>query len=120
MPPSAGLAALARPREAPAGASFAEWARSRLGDDAAVALTRLAAASFSYHHDPGELSARFVWERLRWLFVPPAVHRVLGGWNTLVELLATRARELSVEIECDRAVDALPDPPVIVALELCD
>lgn len=120
-PPSsvlAGLGAVRRP--APVDASFADWARSELGAAAALALSRLAAASFTFHNDPGELSARFVWDRVRWMFVPPAVHRVVGGWSALVDRLARQARELSVEIECGRALEALPSPPVILAVELPD
>lgn len=120
-PPVATLAALARARRpAPQDVAFGDWIRADLGAAAAPVLVALAAASFSYHHDPGELSARFVWDRLRWLFVPPAVHRVVGGWSVLVERLADHARRLSVSITCDASVEALPDPPVIVAVELRD
>jgi hypothetical protein len=120
-PPPGLLAGLANVRKrAPSDASFADWANAEIGAEGASALGRLAAASFSYHHDPGELSAQFVWKRVRWLFVPPAVHRVVGGWSALIDLLARRARDLAVEIECGRTVETLPPPPVIVALELDD
>jgi hypothetical protein len=53
------------------------------------------------------------------LNAPPPARYVIGGWNTLVEALETRARRLGVRIETDRCVTSLPDPPVIVATELC-
>jgi phytoene dehydrogenase-like protein len=118
-PPSSLLAAFGSMRKtAPADASFGDWARAEMGAGAARATARLAAASFSYHHDPSELSARFVWERLRWIFMPPALHRVIGGWNALVDRLVSRAREVSVEIICERKIDTLPAPPAIVATTL--
>lgn len=43
-----------------------------------------------------------------------------GGWQTLVDGLASRARQLGVRIECGRSVGVLPPAPVIVALELRD
>lgn len=52
--------------------------------------------------------------------MPPAVHSVLGGWNVLVDRLLRRTRDLGVEIECGRTVAELPEPPVLVALELGD
>lgn len=119
--PTALLTGFAGARKsAPVEASFAEWASSALSPEAARLLARLAGASFSYHHDPGGLSAKFVWDRLRWMMLPPAVHRVLGGWNALVDRLVQRSRDLGVEIECGHTVDELPEPPVIVALELRD
>lgn len=120
-PPLALQSVLARARrQAPDDVSFADWAQSQLGRRPARAVARLAAASFSYHHDPGQLAAAFVWDRVRWMFMPPAVHRVVGGWGTLVEGLADRAMDLGVRIEHSRSVDALPPPPVIVAVELAD
>ena len=118
--PPLDLRWLVRPRQAPVDASFSEWASVELGVSPALTLSRLAASSFSYHHDPGELSAAFVWDRLRWLFVPPAVHRIVGGWSVLIEALDRRARELGVVIKCHNAIDRLPAAPVILAIELRD
>lgn len=121
MPPPPALTGLRLiGKTAPAELSFAAWAQDELGEGASVALSQMAATSFSYHHDPGQLAADFVWQRIRWLLVPPAVHRIVGGWNVLVERLANRARELGVVIECDHAIKELPGPPVIVAVELRD
>jgi phytoene dehydrogenase-like protein len=51
---------------------------------------------------------------------PPAVRYLVGGWNALVAALEGRARALGVTIETGHAVDELPEPPVIVAVELAD
>jgi phytoene dehydrogenase-like protein len=81
-----------------------------------------AAGVYTFHHDPGELSAAFVWPRtVRTLLNPPPVVRyVRGGWTPLVASLAGRARALGVQIETGRRVQELPPPPVIVATELAD
>ena len=48
----------------------------------------------------------------------PAVRWPVGGWPSVVDRLAARARELGVRIETSSRVDALPEPPVIVATQL--
>ena len=50
---------------------------------------------------------------------PPA-RFIVGGWNVLIDRLERRARSLGVAIVTGERVEAVPDPPVIVALELCD
>ena len=50
---------------------------------------------------------------------PPA-RFIVGGWTMLVDALERHARSLGVQIVTGERVDALPNPPVIVALELCD
>jgi hypothetical protein len=82
-----------------------------------------AAGVYTFHHDPGELSAAFVWERTVRLFLstpPPAtvVRYARGGWNALVSPLERRAHELGVEVETGHRVEALPEAPVILATEL--
>ena len=82
-----------------------------------------AAGVYTFHHDPGELSAAFVWERTVRLFLstpPPTtmVRYVRGGWTGLIAPLERRARELGVEVETGRRVDTLPEAPVILATEL--
>jgi hypothetical protein len=79
-----------------------------------------AAGVYTFHHDPGELSAAFVWgHTVRVLLSPPPTARYLiGGWSALVEALEARARQLGVEIETGREVESVPGPPVIVATEL--
>ena len=77
---------------------------------------------YTFHHDPGELSAAFVWERTQRLLLaarPPA-RFVVGGWATMVRALERHARSLSVKIITGERVDALSATPTIVALELSD
>jgi phytoene dehydrogenase-like protein len=121
LAPAAALrAVLAIRKSAPYDLAFGEWARSVLGERPAWVASRIAAATFAYHHDPARLAADFVWQRINWLLVPPAVHRVVGGWSVLVERMARRARALGVHIERDSRIEQIPPPPVIVALELRD
>jgi phytoene dehydrogenase-like protein len=110
-----------RARSAPDELSFRAWAASQVGDDAADQLAR-SAGILTYYHDPGELSAGFVWEHIvrGLLSAPPTARYPVGGWTTLVELMAERARRLGVEILTGSKVAELPDPPVIVATELAD
>jgi hypothetical protein len=105
--------------EAPVDRDFRGWASERFGERAAAALCGWA-GPFSFHHDPGSLSAAFVWDRLRWIYAPPTVRYVVGGWSELTDRLAARARELGVRIELGSRVDRLPDPFAIIATELTD
>jgi phytoene dehydrogenase-like protein len=108
-----------RRRSAPADVDFRSWAIERIGDEAAQMLSN-AAGVYSFHHDPGSLSAAFVWERsVRVLLaLPPRARYPRGGWGSLVGRLEAKARALGVAIETGQPVDALPPPPVIVATEL--
>ena len=108
-----------RGREAPHDRSFRDWAADHTGEPAARMLAS-AAGVYTFHHDPGELSAAFVWgHSVRVLLTPPPRARyVIGGWTSLVDRLEARARELGVSIETDQPVDHLPEPPVVVATEL--
>jgi phytoene dehydrogenase-like protein len=110
-----------RARVAPVDVDFRSWAASQVGDEAADQLAR-SAGILTYHHDPGELSAAFVWEHMvrGLLSAPPTARYPVGGWTTLVELMAERARRLGVQLETGARADELPDPPVIVATELAD
>lgn len=110
-----------RGRMAPVDQDFRSWVRDHADERTADFLSALAGV-YTFHHDPGELSAAFVWERTqRLLLTPrPPARFVVGGWTNLIDSLARRARELGVEILTGERVDALPDPPAIVALELCD
>ncbi len=110
--------ALVRRRlEAPVDEDFRTWASSRFGEQAAGMLCGWAGV-FTFDPDPGRLSAAFVWDRFRWIYMPPTIRHVLGGWSALVDALAERARALGVEIETGARLDELPAPPVIVATEL--
>ncbi len=110
-----------RGRMAPADQDFRSWVTDHADARTADYLSALAGV-YTFHHDPGELSAAFVWQRSqRLLLTPrPPARFVVGGWTSMVEALEARARELGVRIVCSERVDALPASPVIVALELCD
>ncbi len=122
--PAVGAAVAAlrlRGRSAPVELDFRTWASDHVGPDAADALAR-SAGILTYHHDPGELSAAFLWEPLvrGLLSAPPAARYPIGGWSTIVERMRSRAVELEVEIQTDARVRELPAAPVIVATELAD
>jgi hypothetical protein len=110
-----------RGRIAPVDQDFRSWAADH-GDARVAGLLSSLAGVYTFHHDPGELSAAFVWERTeRLLLTPrPPARFIVGGWSALVERLEQRARSLGVAIVARERIDALPDPPVIVALELRD
>jgi phytoene dehydrogenase-like protein len=117
LPPGLRL----RGRMAPVDRDFRSWVRDHSDARTADMLSSLAGV-YTFHHDPGELSAAFVWERTQRLLLspnPPA-RFVIGGWTTLVAALERRARSLGVQIVTGEAVSQLPGQPVIVALELAD
>jgi phytoene dehydrogenase-like protein len=108
-----------RGREAPVDLDFRAWAASHT-DERTAALLSGVAGVYTFHHDPGELSAAFVWPRTVRLLLsaPPAVRYIEGGWSTLVASLERRVRELGVTLETGARVEEVPDPPVILATEL--
>lgn len=110
-----------RGRIAPADQDFRSWVVDHADERTAGQLSSLAGV-YTFHHDPGELSAAFVWERTqRLLLAPrPPARFIIGGWTSLIEALERRARELGVAITFGERAEALPNPPVIVALELRD
>ena len=118
--PAGLLAMLARRRvEAPVDRDFSSWAGERFGPAAARAAAN-ALGVVTYDADPGRLSAAFVWDLLRRVTAPrpSAVRYVVGGWPAVIERMVARSRELGVRIETSSRVDALPEPPVIVATQL--
>ncbi len=121
LPPMGMLAraVAARGRCAPVNDDFRTWFADVTDE---VTAARLAAASgvFAFTHDPGALSASFVWERAKRVLLrfPPAARYPLGGWQALVERLSRHASILGVRIEHGCRVTALPDPPVIIATDL--
>jgi phytoene dehydrogenase-like protein len=122
--PSVGAAVAAlrlRGRVAPVELNFRTWATDNVGADAADALAR-SAGILTYHHDPGELSAAFLWEPLvrGLLSAPPTARFPIGGWSTIIARMSDRALKLGVEIETGTTVSELPPAPVIVATELAD
>ena len=108
-----------RGREAPVELDFRGWATKHT-DARTAALLCGAAGVYTFHHDPGELSAAFVWERTRRALLSPlpVARFPIGGWSSLVAKLERRARELGVAIETSSRVETLPDAPAILATEL--
>lgn len=108
-----------RGRQAPVDQDFRSWVAGH-ADERTASMLSAAAGVYTFHHDPGELSAAFVWSHsVRVLLSPPPTARYLiGGWSAMIATLEARARRLGVVIETCRPVDALPEPPVIVATEL--
>ena len=122
--PAVGAAVAAlrlRGRVAPVELDFRTWAADNVGADAADALAR-SAGILTYHHDPGELSAAFLWEPLvrGLLSAPPTARFPIGGWSTIIALMRDRALALGVEIKTGTSVSELPPAPVILATELSD
>lgn len=122
--PAVGAAVSAlrlRARRAPVDLDFRSWVAGQLDDDVAGILAG-SAGILTYFHDPGSLSAAFVWEHLvrGLLSAPPAARYPIGGWSAIVERMAARARALGVEIRTATRVDDLPPAPVILATELAD
>jgi hypothetical protein len=121
-PPLALIPALLklRGRRAPVDESFRAWAAHHVGERTAEILCRVAGV-YTFHHDPGELSAAFIWERTgRVMNPPPAVRFVVGGWNELVVRLTGRAQALGVRFRLGERLDALPPTLTIVAVEPAD
>jgi phytoene dehydrogenase-like protein len=120
-PPLASIPAVLRlrGREAPVDRSFRDWVADH-ADERTAALLSASAGVFTFYHDPGSLSAAFVWQRAKraLLTVPPPARWPIGGWGTLVRGLEERVRALGVEVATGERIDALPEPPVIVATEL--
>jgi phytoene dehydrogenase-like protein len=120
-PPLGALPAVLRlrGREAPINTDFRAWVASHT-DEPTAAMLSSAAGVFTFHHDPGELSAAFVWPRMvRLLLTAPSIVRYpVGGWSSLIDSLERRVRELGVTVETGARIDALPDTPTIVATEL--
>ncbi len=120
-PPLGTLPAILRlrGREAPVATDFRTWAASHTDEDTA-ALAASAAGVFTFHHDPGELSAAFVWPRMARLLltVPSIVTYPVAGWSTLVAALEKRVHELGVIVDTGTRLEGLPSTPTILATEL--
>jgi hypothetical protein len=120
-PPMGALPAVLRlrGRQAPVDMDFRTWAASHT-DERTAEMLSAACGVYTFHHDPGELSAAFVWPRaVRLLLTAPSIVRYpVAGWSTLVSSLERRVRDLGVDVQTGRRVEALPEAPVIVATEL--
>src|SRR5579884_779671 len=110
-----------RGQTAPADMDFRTWASEQVGQEAAEILSR-SAGILTYYHDPGQLSAAFLWEPLvrGLLSAPPTARYPIGGWSEIVARMAGRARELGVTIRTGEAASDLPARPLIIATELAD
>jgi phytoene dehydrogenase-like protein len=107
-----------RGRQAPVDVDFRSWATSHTDERTAALLSSLCGV-FTFHHDPGELSAAFTWSRaVRLIAAPSPVRYPVGGWSTLVASLERRVRDLGVDVQTEVRVDELPSTPVILAVEL--
>lgn len=111
-----------RGRQAPVEQDFRGWVAAHTDERIAAMLSSIAGV-YTFHHDPGELSAAFVWDRTVRLFLstpPPStvVRYAAGGWSGVVAPLERRVRELGVETRTGERVGELPEPPVILATEL--
>jgi hypothetical protein len=120
-PPLAALPGVLRlrGRQAPVDVDFRTWATSHTDEQTAGFLSGVCGV-FTFHHDPGELSAEFTWSRaVRLLAAPSPVRYPIGGWSTLVDSLERRVRELGVDVQTETRVQELPSgSPVILATEL--
>ncbi len=127
--PAVGAAVAAlrlRGRTAPVELAFRDWAADLVGAEAAEVLSR-SGGVLTYYHDPGELSAAFLWEPLvrGLLSAPPTARYPIGGWGAIIARMRDRAESLGVTIETGHRVDQV-DPaagaraPVILAVELAD
>jgi hypothetical protein len=119
-PPADLLTLLAhRRRRAPVDVDFRTWVAALHGEEAARTAANLLGV-ITFDPDPGRLSAAFAWNLLLRVTAPgrPIVRWPVGGWPSVVDRLARRARELGVRIATSSRVDALPGGPVVVATQL--
>ncbi|MFD3685597.1 FAD-dependent oxidoreductase [Nocardiopsis sp. NPDC058631] len=123
MPPVGLLRAAARRGlRAPCERDFGSWGRERFGAQTTGTIASMMGVAL-FDADPSRLSAEFVWDRFLRVTTPawPAPRYVVGGWTSLVEWMAARARERGVLIATGARVDSLdslPAGPVIVATSL--
>jgi hypothetical protein len=118
-PPNALLrAARALRPKAPVEVDLRSWLTDRVDEETAAAVSG-AAGVLTFDHDPGRLSADFVWSRVRHILLkaPPVARYAVGGWGPVVDRLAAHARAAGVRVEINVRVDGLPDGPVILAVD---
>ena len=111
---SEAIAAL--PAEAPAEEPFRAWLLQHLDAKTAEAIVGVVFI-FTFDHDPGRLSAAFAHQRLRRALAGGARY-VVGGWSTLVGLLAERAAGIGAQIYTRTRVPARPPGQTILATSL--
>jgi phytoene dehydrogenase-like protein len=108
-----------RGRVAPIDQDFRSWVTDHSDERTASMLAGLAGV-YTFHHDPGSLSAAFVWERTQRLLLDPkiAARFPVGGWSVMVDAMESHARSLGVTITTGTRVTSLPNTTTVVALEL--
>jgi phytoene dehydrogenase-like protein len=108
-----------RGRVAPNDQDFRSWVADHSDERTAAMLSGLAGV-YTFHHDPGGLSAAFVWERTQRLLLDPKLPArfPIGGWGMMIDSMERHARSLGVKITNGQRVTTLPDTTTIVALEL--
>jgi phytoene dehydrogenase-like protein len=109
-----------RGREAPSDVDFRTWA-ARHTDETTAQMLSAGAGVYTFHHDPGELSAAFVWSRTVRLLLsfPTSARYIVGGWSGLIASLERRVRSMGVDMQTSTPVETLPTgSPVILATEL--
>lgn len=120
--PPAGFASMQSQtfRSAPVDTSFRDWASKIWGEhrsmQAASAITVV-----TYRADTADLSAAYVWDLFGRVYGPrvPGIRWVRGGWQQVLDRMASRAIELGVAIETSARIDSVPDDgPTIVATDL--
>lgn len=116
LPAAVGHAIAGLPSTAPVGESFRTWLAHHIDDGRTVEAIIGLMFIVTYNHDPGELSAAFVHERL--VRGGSHVRYVQGGWGRLIDSLVGRAEELGVALRTRGRVQAVPDGPTIVATSM--
>jgi phytoene dehydrogenase-like protein len=111
---SRAIAAL--PAEAPTGETFRAWLLRHVDAKTAEAIVGVGFI-VTFDHDPGRLSAEFALRGLRRALAGGARY-VVGGWSTMVRVLAERAASLGAKILIQTRVPALPAGPTILATGL--
>jgi phytoene dehydrogenase-like protein len=108
-----------RGRAAPSDQDFRSWVTDHSDERTAAMLSGLAGV-YTFHHDPGELSAAFVWERTQRLLLDPKIPArfPVGGWGMMIDSMERHARSLGVKVTTGERVAVLPNATTIVALEL--
>lgn len=121
LPPREALRVLRLARvDAPVDETFRDWMAARTDERVARAVGGLAGV-VTFDHDPGRLSAAFVWSRVQRILIhqPVRARYVVGGWGVVVDRLVAHAADVGVTIETGAKVDRARDldGPVIVATE---
>lgn len=118
--PPVGLLALFshRRRSAPIDQDFRSWLKATSGEGIADIASAFMGV-VTYTSDSGDLSAKFVWDRLLRVGNPTGGPRYLvGGWQALVDRLVQHARGLGVVIDTETPVIELPGGPTVIATSL--